>query len=67
MHVDEWDEVALMVQQRKRQTSRCAGGSWLFVIASFVATAHIYREDPSRVTTSHNRLGLYLSKRIRHG
>jgi hypothetical protein len=33
---------------------------------SVVAT-HIYREDPLRVTTSHNQLGLPLPKLIRHG
>jgi hypothetical protein len=36
-------------------------------VAIFVADARIYREDPPRVTTSHNRLGLSLLKRIRHG
>jgi hypothetical protein len=36
-------------------------------IAISVAAARIYREDMPRVTTSHNRLGLFLSKRIRHG
>jgi hypothetical protein len=35
-------------------------------VASSVVDAHIYREDPSRITASHNRLGLSLSKRIRH-
>jgi hypothetical protein len=66
MHIDEWDEVALVAQQRRRQKTRCVGGSWLFVVTSFVAAARIYREDPPRVTSSHNRLGLSLSKRIRH-
>jgi hypothetical protein len=32
-----------------------------------VVAARIYREDLPRVTASHNRLGLSLSKRIRHG
>jgi hypothetical protein len=49
-----------------RQKPRCVGGSWLFVGASFVVAAHIYGEYLSRVTTSHNRLGLSLSKCIRH-
>jgi hypothetical protein len=31
-----------------------------------MVAACIYREDPPRVTVSHNRLGLSLSKRIRH-
>jgi hypothetical protein len=39
----------------------------LFGVATSVAAARIYREDLSRVTTSHNRLVLFLSKRIRHG
>jgi hypothetical protein len=39
----------------------------LFIVASSVAAARcIYREDLPRVTTSRNRLGLSLSKRIRH-
>jgi hypothetical protein len=32
-----------------------------------VAAERIYREDPPRVTTSRNQIGLFLSKRIRHG
>jgi hypothetical protein len=36
-------------------------------VGIFVAAARIYREDPPRVTASRNRLGLSLSKRIRHG
>jgi hypothetical protein len=67
MHIDEWDEVALVAQQRRRRKPRSIGGSWLFIISSFVAAARTYREDPSRVTSSHNRLGLSLSKHIRHG
>jgi hypothetical protein len=31
-----------------------------------MVAAHIYREDSPRVTVSHNRLGLSLSKYIRH-
>jgi hypothetical protein len=42
-------------------------GSWLFVVTSSVAAAHIYTEDTPRVTASRNRLGLSLTKRIRHG
>jgi hypothetical protein len=54
MHVDERDEVALAAQQRRRRKTRCVGGSWLFVVTSSVVAAHIYREDPSSVTTFHN-------------
>jgi hypothetical protein len=39
----------------------------LFVVARSVAASCIYREDPPRVTTSHNQLVLSLSKHIRHG
>jgi hypothetical protein len=66
MHVDERDEVALAVQQWRWQKPRRIGDLWLFVVAHSVAVACIYREDPPRVTASHNRLGLSLSKRIRH-
>jgi hypothetical protein len=66
MHVDERDEVALTVQQRRWQKPRCIGDLWLFVVAHSVAVACIYREDPPRITASRNRLGLSLSKRIRH-
>jgi hypothetical protein len=66
LHVDERYEVALVVQQRRRQKSRCVGGSWLFIVTSSMAGARIYREDMTRVTASHNRLGLSLSKCIRH-
>jgi hypothetical protein len=38
-----------------------------FFITTSVTVARIYRKDPPRVITSHNRLGLSLSKRIRHG
>jgi hypothetical protein len=58
MHVDEWDEVNLVAQQRRRQKSRCIGGSWLFVVAGSVASTCIYREDLPRVTTSRNQLAL---------
>jgi hypothetical protein len=33
MHVDEWDEIALVAQQRRRRKPRYVGGSWLFVFA----------------------------------
>jgi hypothetical protein len=62
MHVDKWDEVALAAQQRRRPKPRCVGDSWLFIVTSFVATAHIYREYLYRVIASCNRLGLSLSK-----
>jgi hypothetical protein len=39
----------------------------LFVVTHSVVAAHIYREDLPKVTVSHNRLGLSLSKHIRHG
>jgi hypothetical protein len=35
-------------------------------VTTSVAAAHTYKEDSSRVTASHNRLGLSLSKHIRH-
>jgi hypothetical protein len=66
MHIDEWNEVALVMQQRRRQKTRCIGGSWLFVVTHSVVVTHIYREDLPRVTMSYNRLGLSLSKHIRH-
>jgi hypothetical protein len=37
-----------------------------FLITTSMPTACIYREDQSSVTVSHNRLGLSLSKCIRH-
>jgi hypothetical protein len=67
MHVDERDEVVLTAQRRRRRKRRCVGGSWLFVIFTFMAAARIYREDPLRVRASRNRLSLSLLKRIRHG
>jgi hypothetical protein len=52
----------------KATKSRCVG---IFrdcsYIATSVAAARIYREDPPRVTAFHNWLGLSLLKRIRHG
>jgi hypothetical protein len=66
MHIDEWNEVALVTQQQRRRKNRCVGGSWLFVVASFMVAAHIYREDLPRVTAFRNRLDLSLSKRIKY-
>jgi hypothetical protein len=66
MYVDGQDEVALAAQQRRRQKTRCIGGSWLFALTRFMATARIYREGMPRVIASCNRLGLSISKRIRH-
>jgi hypothetical protein len=66
MHIDERNEVVLAAQQRIRRRHRCVGGSW-FGVATSVAATCIYREDPPRVTASRNRLGISLSKRIRHG
>jgi hypothetical protein len=67
MHIDEWGEVTVVVQQRRTQKFRCIASSWLFVITSSMTAARIYREDLPRIIASHNRLGLSLSKRIRHG
>jgi hypothetical protein len=67
MPVDEWDEVALVAQQRRMWKLRCVGESWLFIVTSSLVAAHIYREDLPRVTALRNWLGLSLSKRIRHG
>jgi hypothetical protein len=36
-------------------------------VSTSVVAAHIYREDSPGVTASRNQLGLFLSKRIRHG
>jgi hypothetical protein len=49
-------EVALTAQQRKRQKTRCVGGSWFFNVANSMTATRIYRKDPSKVTTSRNRL-----------
>jgi hypothetical protein len=51
--LDERDEIALAVQQRRMQKPRCVGGSYFFVTSS-VAAACIYTEDPTEVTSSHN-------------
>jgi hypothetical protein len=67
MHVDKRDKVALAAQQRRRRKPRCVGGSGLFVVTSSVTVARIYSEDPFRVTSFCNRIGLSLLKRIRHG
>jgi hypothetical protein len=55
MHINEWDEVALVAQQRRKWKTRCEGTSWLFIVAHFMAVTCIYREDLPRVTTSHIR------------
>jgi hypothetical protein len=67
MHVDKRDEVALAAQQRRRQKTRCIGDLWLFVVTHSVAATHINRKDLPRVIASLNRLGLSVSKYIRHG
>jgi hypothetical protein len=67
MHVDERDEVVLAAQQRRSQNTRCLGGSWFFIVTRSMVVAHIYMEDLPRVTASHNKLGLSVSKRIRYG
>jgi hypothetical protein len=66
MYIDEWGEVALTAQQRRRRKLRCVGDSCLFIVTHSVVATRVYREDLPRVTTSHNRLGLSLSKHIRH-
>jgi hypothetical protein len=58
MHVDEHDEVLLVMQQRRWQKHRCVGGLWMFMVASSVAVVRIYREDFPRVIVSCNRQGL---------
>jgi hypothetical protein len=52
------NEVVLAMKQQRKQKSRCVDGLWLFMVASFVTPTYIYREDPPRVRTSHNRLVL---------
>jgi hypothetical protein len=66
MHINERAEVVLTAQQRRRRKPSCIGGSLLFIVTSFMAATHIYREDPPRITASRNRLGLSLLKCIRH-
>jgi hypothetical protein len=40
--------------------------SWIeFVVTNYAASKHFYRWQPSRITTSHNRFGLY-KKHNRH-
>jgi hypothetical protein len=67
MHVDERDEVASATQQQKRQNLDVLVFCGCWYVAISVTDAHIYREDLPRVIASHNRLGLSLSKHIRHG
>jgi predicted deacetylase len=66
IHVDEWDEVASVVQLQKWRNLDVLVFCDCWYVAISVAAAHIYREDPPRVTASRNRLGLSLSKCIRH-
>jgi hypothetical protein len=66
MHVDERGEVALTAQRQKRRNLDALVTRGCSCVATSVAAARIYREDLPRVTTSCNRLGLSLSKRIRH-
>jgi hypothetical protein len=67
MHVDERDEVASAAQEQNQRNL----DALVFFVVVHVATAmvaiRIYRKDPPSVTASRNRLGLSLSKRIRHG
>jgi hypothetical protein len=46
---------------------RCVGILVTVGVTTTVVATRIYREDPPMATTSHNRLGLSLSKCIRHG
>jgi hypothetical protein len=64
MHVDERSEVALTAQRQRNLDALVTRGC--SCVATSVAATRIYREDLPRVTTSCNRLGLSLSKRIRH-
>jgi hypothetical protein len=60
MHADDRDKVVLAVQQQRRWKPKCVGGSWIeFIVASSVATTHIYRGEPARITMSRNRFDLY--------
>jgi hypothetical protein len=67
MHVDEWDEVALVAQQQKRQNLDALVFFMAVRVTTSMAAAHIYREDLPRVIASCNRVGLCLSKCIKHG
>jgi hypothetical protein len=60
MHVDERDEVASAAQQQKRRNLDALVFLMAVHVTSTVASARIYREDSSRVTTSRNRIGLSL-------
>jgi hypothetical protein len=67
MHIDKRDEVASTAQQQKRRSIDALVFFMAVRVTTILAAARIYREDPSRATASHNRLGLSLSKRIRQG
>jgi hypothetical protein len=54
MHVDERDEVALVAQQQKQRNLDALVFFVVVRVATTVAAARIYREDPPRVTASHN-------------
>jgi hypothetical protein len=58
VHAGDWDKIDSMAQQWRRQKPRCVDGVCLFIVASSVVIARIYREDLPRITASHNRLGL---------
>jgi hypothetical protein len=49
MYVDKWNKIAVAAQQRRRQKPRYIASSWLFVVPSFVAVAHIYRKGPHKI------------------
>jgi hypothetical protein len=66
MHVDERDKVASTTQQQKWQNLNALVFFVFVHVTCSVVTVRIYKEDPSRITASHNRLGLSLWKRIRH-
>jgi hypothetical protein len=65
MHIDKRDEVASTAQQQKRRSLDALVFFMAVRVTTILAAARIYREDPSRATASHNRLGVSLSKRIR--
>jgi hypothetical protein len=49
MHIDERDEVALVVQQRRRRETRCIGDSWflilwrpnIFILKTYLGLQHL--------------------------
>jgi hypothetical protein len=49
MHIDERDEVALVVQQRRRRETRCVGDSWflilwwphIFIVKTYLGLQHL--------------------------